>query len=1228
MKEVAGAPRSSPIPPLAGVIRFGNFEVDIRSGELCRNGIKLRLGGQPFDVLVALLEKSGQVVTREELHEKLWSQDTFVDFEHGLNKAINKLREALGDDADNPRFVETLPRRGYRFIVPVVEASPARLIGVSAQPRAAAPGSLIGSQISHYRILSELGSGGMGVVYEAEDIRLGRRVALKFLPQKLASDQRALRRFEREARAASSLNHPNICTIYEVEEHDHQPAIVMELLEGKSLKQRIKEGPISIEELLDFGIQTSEALESAHAKGIVHRDIKPGNLFIVGHSRLKVLDFGVAKVCSPVVASDLPEEESLTLDGNIPGTTSYMSPEQLRGEEIDGRSDLFSLGVVLYEMATGRKPFVGKNRVLLMNAILNAQPDFAISEEDSHLPAALETTITRALEKKREKRFQHAGEICSELKALKAALENAAPSLPKAAPEKPNVRPAGRLFARYFAREFAAIRDRFTEKPFEQVETRSTNLPVQRTALVGRKKELAAVQELLLRQEVRLVTVTGPGGIGKTRLAVQAASELVEHFPDGTYFVALASLGDPSLIASMIVQTLGIREAGGHSAIEILRKHLQDASRAPMLLLLDNFEHLVEAAASVADLLATAPNFKIMVTSQAALHVYGEHEFPVPPLALPDSRSKASVEVLSHCPAVALFVQRAVAAKPDFELNRENAAAVTEICARLDGLPLAIELAAARVKVLSPSLMLTRLANRLQLLTGGARDLPQRQQTLRATMDWSYDLLSAAEKKLFRRLSVFAGGCNLEGVEAVCDTKGDLDLNLLDGMASLLDKSLVQQIEHVKDESRFVILETIREYALEKLEASGELPLTRRAHAAYCLVLAEEDATGESEEWLERFGLEHDNFRAGLEWLTDTGNAEWGLRLGTALFRFWEVRESLAEGRDSLGKLLKLAGAQAPTKARARALFAAGVLAGGQGDYPSADALMSESQDIARRLGDKTGIAVSLNALAVLAGDRGDISAARTLFEESLALWRQLGDQKSVARALSNLAHVIRLQGDYDRALSLHSECLSIFRELEDLTGVAWSLNYQGDLERNRGDSTAAQTLYEQGLAMFRELGDRWGIAATLADLGTLAREQGDYSGARSLYAESIKLFRELDHKRGIARLLECCACSAAAQFEAERSLRLAGAAAALRHNIGAPLTPAEQARLEAALKTARLALTNTDATTAWLEGSALPVDKAVEEVLMPESSLPGVLEKGQGGVEGESKILHSKLES
>jgi len=740
------------------------------------------------------------------------------------------------------------------------------------------------------------------------------------------------------------------------------------------------------------------------------------------------------------------------------------------------------------------------------------------------------------------------------------------------------------------------------------VETRPTNIPVQRTRFVGQEKEVAAARELLLRQDVRLVTVTGPGGIGKTRLAVEVASGLVERFPSGIHFVPLSAVSDPGLLASVILQTLGIREAGGQSPLDSLRKNLQDTLRAPMLLVLDNFEHLMQAAPTVAEILAMAPNLKILVTSRAALHVYGEQEFPVPPLGLPDSKSMPALEVLAQCPAVALFVQRASAAKPDFELNRENAQVVAEICARLDGLPLAIELAAARVKVLSLTSMRTRLESRLQLLTGGARDLPQRQQTLRATIDWSYDQLSAAEQKLFRRLSVFVGGCTLEGVEAVCDTKGDLDLDLLDGMASMVDKSLVQQVEQANGEARFMMLETIREYAREKLEASSEKAMTKRAHAAYCLVLAEE--VGEQSgvagtEWLGRFTLEHDNFRAGLEWLIETGDAEWGLRLGAALFQFWETREYLAEGSESLGRLLKLKGAAGPTKARQRALFAAGVLAHEQGDYSSAEEFTKESLDIASQLHDQLGTAVSLNALAVQARDLGDIAAAHSLFEKSLAMWRELGELKAIARALSNLASVLKLQGEYDHSRSLYAECQGIFEGLRDQTGVAWSLNSQGDVAREQGEFAAARELYEQGLAIFRGLGDRWGIAGTLADLGNMAREQKNCGEAQQLYRESLKIFQELQHKRGIARLLECFAGLAAAQLQAERSLRLAGAAAALRQNIGAPLTSVEQAKLEAILDPARQALSNTSGASAWLEGWGMPVEKAIEDGLVSGAGSP-----------------------
>ena len=1029
-----------------------------------------------------------------------------------------------------------------------------------------------GTKLGPYEIVAPLGAGGMGEVYRARDPRLERSVAIKILPTSFSADAGRLQRFEREARSASALNHPNIVTIYELGQDGSTHYIAMELVEGKTVRQLLDSGLLPIRKITEIATQVAEGLTKAHEAGITHRDLKPENLMVSEDGFVKILDFGLAKVASTGEdLSDTRTQSALqTREGLAMGTVGYMSPEQASGTRLDFRSDQFSFGLVLYEMLTGKRAFHRSTAAETMVAILRetAKP---IGVQNPDVPAPLCWAVERCLTKEADKRYSSTRDL---------------------------------------ARELAVIRDRFSEKPAQPVEMGPTNLPAQRTGFVGREKEIAAAQELLLCADVRLVTVTGPAGIGKTRLALQIASGLVEHFSSGIYFVPLATVGDPGLIAAVIVQTLGIRPAGGQATIELLKETFQDSSRAPMLLVLDNFEHLIKAAPIVAELLATGPNLKILVTSRAALHVYGEHEFPVPPLALPDARSLPSLELLSQCPAIALFLQRAMAAKPDFELTQENASAISEICARLDGLPLAIELAAARIKVLSPSAMRTRLASRLQLLTGGARDLPQRQQTLRAAIDWSYDLLSPAEQKLFRRLSVFVGGCTLEGGEAVCDTKQDLDLDLLDGMSSMVDKSLVQLVDQASGESRFTMLETIREYALEKLEASGEQARTRRAHAAYCLVLAEDDASeqlggAEGAEWRERFRIEHDNFRAALECLTETGDADWGLRLGAALFRFWEIGEYLAEGRDRLGKLLKLPATATSAKARARALFAAGVLSGAQGDYASADALTRESLDVARQLDDKQGVAVSLNALGVHARDRGDVAAARSAFEESLVLWKELGNQLAVARALSNLANVVKMDGDYARAQALYAECLPIFHHLGDRTGVAWSMNYQGDAARDQGDFTAARCLYEQSLAAFRELDDRWGTAGTLADLGSLAREQRDYPAAHSLYRESMKIFQELDHKRGIARLLECFACLGATQSEAERALRLAGAAAALRQNIGAPLTQAERAKLEESLVPARQALTDRAGTTVWLEGWAMPVGKAIEAVLLREDTAP-----------------------
>jgi predicted ATPase len=1016
-----------------------------------------------------------------------------------------------------------------------------------------------GTRFGNYEIVERLGAGGMGEVYRARDTRLEREVAIKTLSREISSQPDALTRFEREARSACALNHPNIVTIYELGKVDGTSYIAMELVAGDTMRGLLASGPVPFRMAVAIAAQVADALGKAHEIGIVHRDLKPENLMIAGDGAVKILDFGLAKLHA--ISPDGAAEASTTITerGAVVGTIGYMSPEQASGQEVDFRSDQFSFGSVLYEMVTGVPAFRKKNHAETVAAILRDEPH-RTGAKMLHLPPPFLWIIERCLAKDPKQRYASTRDL---------------------------------------ARDLAAVRDRIAEGPAAASDLLSNNLPVPRTAFIGRESEAAALRQLLEREDVRLVTLIGPGGIGKTRLALQVAGEIAGQFPNGTCFVALSAVSEPGLIGSAIAQAMGLRETDNLPPLEKLKEQMASLSQ-PLLLLLDNFEHVVSAAPVIAQLLTAAPKLKALVTSQAPLHVYGEHEFPVPPLALPNPKSLPSLEALSRLPAIALFVERARAVKHEFALTKENAVAVSAICARLDGLPLAIELAAARIKLLSPAAMLARLESRLNLLTGGARDLPGRQQTLRGTVDWSYGLLNAAEQKLFRRLSVFTGSGTLEGVEAVCDTKGDLGLDVLDGMASMVDKSLAQQVEQADAETRFVMLSTLREYALERLSESDDESATRRAHAAYYLVLAEEGAQDAvaPQEWMDRFDLEHENIRAALDYLIKTGDADWGLRIGAALFQFWETGEHLAEGRDAIARLLALPGAAERPKLRARLLFSAAVLAGEQGDYESAKHLFEESLDTCVELNDNRGIAVALNALAVNARDRGDLAVGSVLFERSLAIWKDLGDSADIARALSNLANVMKLQREYPRAASLYEETLVMFRRAGDAAGVAWTLNSQGDVAREKGDLAAARFYCEQSLRAFRELRDGWGIASTLSDLASLSWDEGDNAEARRLYGESIRMFQELDHKRGIARVLESLAAGAAAESNAEQALHLAGAAAALRQRLGAPLTSAEKLRLEKALEFARRTLGNAAGVTAWMEGWAMPVERAVQEAL------------------------------
>jgi predicted ATPase/class 3 adenylate cyclase len=689
--------------------------------------------------------------------------------------------------------------------------------------------------------------------------------------------------------------------------------------------------------------------------------------------------------------------------------------------------------------------------------------------------------------------------------------------------------------------------------PPRSLDARPNNLPQQLTSFVGRDDQMTEIRELL--RKVRVLTLTGPGGTGKTRLALQVAAETLRDYADGAFFVDLSPVTDPDLVPAVIARAVSFAEVAGVPILETVKARLRDKE---LLLIVDNFEQLVAAGRVIEEMVSAAPKLKVLITSRVVLSLRGEHEYAVPPLGPPNPESVSDLDTLSRSEAVRLFMERALAVQPRFRLTSENARAVAEITARLDGLPLAIELAASRVKVLTPQQMLPRLERSLTLLASGGRTLPERQRSLRAAIAWSYDLLEKPEQRLFRRLSVFSGGWTLEAAEAVAEPH-ELDLDALDGLSALVDKSLVRSIDPADGFPRFAMLETIRQFGQEALVTQGELDPTRRRHGEYFLNLAlqaEAELTGpEQAAWLERCELDLDNLRAALRWAIDAGEADLGQRAAGALWRFWQQRGHLGEGRAWLDELLAMPAGQGRTPPRAKALTGAGGIAWWQVDHARAGAFYGEALAIERELGDPRRIAEALYNQAFVAGATGDLGRSVDLLEESLALFRAADVEHGVARALAMLVIRDSQAGDWQKAIERLEEVVQIWRRLGDRLQLAFDLIWLAFARGRAGLSREAWSAAREALALFKDADNATGIALALRDMAFLA-----------VWEKRPQL-----------------------------ALKFAGAAESLRDRIGGGPPPGFGGMLEGdPAAEARAQLSQDEAERCWQEGRSMELEQAL----------------------------------
>ena len=983
-----------------------------------------------------------------------------------------------------------------------------------------------GMRLGKYEIVAPIGAGGMGEVYRARDSRLGRDVALKVLPAGTAADAERLARFEHEARTVAGLNHPNIVTLYSVEDEEGVRFLTMELVEGEGLDRQVAPGGLPFARVVELGIAVADALAAAHEKGVVHRDLKPANVMLTSDGRVKVLDFGLAKLADSNAnhAAQAATVAALSATGQIVGTVPYMAPEQLRGDAVDSRTDLFALGILLYELATGRRPFEGATFGLISSAILRDRPA-SLSSMRADAPADLQRIVARCLEKEPGARFQTAREVSNELRRAGMSRDGGATILK--APPTPS------------------------------------------TPLLGREQTLDAAVERM-RSGERLLTVTGYGGTGKTRFSIELFRRLAPEYQDGAAFVSLASVTAASAVLPTVGNALEIPEAHGRSALDALATVI---GQRRMLLVLDNLEQVIDVAEEIAALVERCPALQVIATSRAPLKIGAETEFVLPPLELP-AQGATSLDALRECPSVALFVQRSVKVKQDFALTHTNSAVIAAICRRLDGLPLALELAAARVRVLEPAALLQRLDHALDLLTSGDRDLPLRQRTLRATISWSYSLLDAAEQQLLRRLSCFHEGWTFEAMEQICYADDERH-RALDDLNSLVEKGLVRV---VGSGERFALLETIRAFSSEQLHAGGGVDATRHAHADYYLRFAAGVAAGIRSNGqlvaLQRARSENANTQAAIRWLTvcasagDKAALEKGLLLCGYLNWFWHIGGQHFTARVLLDPLLGLAANDPPSRGRALARLAAGMVSTTTGEWERSVGEWTGGYEDGKAVSDAEAAAEGMMGVGYCNLSLGRMEDAGAALDEAIV--RSKGGVSNFVLALGmTIKGMLRfVTGDLASGIALVEDARRIQERINDREGGGMALSFLAQMSFAKGDFARALALYGEAIEALAAIGDQPEVARVHCEMGWTALVAGDPPAAQRSFRLGVQTSEEVGSPRGTGLALLGLAAVEAAEGRSERAVAIAAAAHALTERAGVviahPMDPGVVSRIDA----------------------------------------------------------------